>query len=662
MLVLDDVQWAEPAFLDLVEYLAGWSRDAAILVCCLARSDAELRPAWVQATTVRLGSLDRDESRLLLENLAGPLDPAAADAVGLATGGNPLFLEEMLRMLIEDGVLVERDGQLQALAELDLLRVPATVQAVLAARLDRLDAEELAVLQRAAVIGQVFWWGGVADLSPAEDVGKVAGRLQALVRKGLVRPDPRTFAGEDGFRFGHILIRDGAYDSMSKRLRGELHQRFADWVEERTGEGPELDEIIGHHLEQASLYRAEIAPGSSARELAQRASALLARAGRRALAREDPQAAVGLLERAIALAGPTALETPALELDRASALHRAGELAAAIAAFDALLTESTPTGIAASARLERAFARVASGEGSVDDVLEAAERAAEMFARLGDETGLAQAWSSVATQLFWRGLMAQMEAAADRALRHAHAAGDERHEYWALNALCVALGYGPTHADEAAERCRDLLARAEELGAAALPLFVLAGIEAMRGRFAVAWKLYERGVGCGVAGVRTGVSLYAQPLFELDPARAEGELRQTIETLDEQGIGTGRATAVAMLAEALLALGERERVTDLVGQARAPGTAEDVSTRILRLRVEARVGGDVDRAREAVALARQAESPHLLAGTLAALAELVQGAARQTALREALDLYERKGNIVGASAVRRGLDLTVQTR
>ena len=90
--------------------------------------------------------------------------------------------------------------------------------------------------------------------------------------------------------------------------------------------------------------------------------------------------------------------------------------------------------------------------------------------------------------------------------------------------------------------------------------------------------------------------------------------------------------------------------------------AEDVSTRILRLRVEARVGGDVGRAREAVALARQAESPHLLAGTLAALAELVQGAARQTALREALDLYELKGNVVGASAVRRGLDLTVQTR
>ncbi|HWL34536.1 MAG TPA: AAA family ATPase, partial [Gaiellaceae bacterium] len=227
VLVLDDIQWAEPAFLDLVEYLAGWSRDAPILVCCLARPDlAELRPAWA-GTTIELAPLPREHARTLLENLAGPLDSDAADAVGRATGGNPLFLEEMLRMLVEDGVLVEREGRLEPLEAVDSLRVPETVQAVLAARLDRLGEDELSVLQRAAVIGQVFWWGAVADLTPPEQVGEVAGRLQALVRKGLIKPDVRTFAGEDGFRFGHILIRDAAYDSMPKRLRAELHERFA---------------------------------------------------------------------------------------------------------------------------------------------------------------------------------------------------------------------------------------------------------------------------------------------------------------------------------------------------------------------------------------------------------------------------------------------------
>ena len=149
VLVLDDIQWAEPAFLDLVEYLAGWSRDAPILVCCMARPDlAELRPAWAGAT-IQLAPLPREHVRTLLENLAGPLDPEAADAVGRATGGNPLFLEEMLRMLVEDGVLVERDGRLEPIEAVDSLRVPDTVQAVLAARLDRLGEDELAVLQRA---------------------------------------------------------------------------------------------------------------------------------------------------------------------------------------------------------------------------------------------------------------------------------------------------------------------------------------------------------------------------------------------------------------------------------------------------------------------------------------------------------------------------------
>ena len=261
LLVLDDIQWAESAFLDLIEYLEGWTRDAPILLCCLARTDlAELRPNWGGAATIQLAPLPREDWGTLLEQLAGPLEPGAAEALGRATGGNPLFLEEMLRMLVEDGVLVERNGRLESHTAVESLRVPATVQAVLAARLDRLDDEELAVLQRAAVMGQVFWWGAVADLTPPDRASGVAGHLQTLVRKGLVRPDRRTFAGEDGFRFGHILIRDAAYESMSKRLRAILHERFADWVEARAGDDAELDEILGHHLEQAHLYRAELGP------------------------------------------------------------------------------------------------------------------------------------------------------------------------------------------------------------------------------------------------------------------------------------------------------------------------------------------------------------------------------------------------------------------
>ena len=658
LVVLDDIQWAESAFLDLVEYLAGWSRDAPILVCCLARTDlAELRPNWGGAATIQLAPLPREEWGTLLENLAGPLEADAAEALGRATGGNPLFLEEMLRMLVEDGVLVERNGRLESHTAVESLRVPATVQAVLAARLDRLDEEELAVLQRAAVMGQVFWWGAVAELTPPERASEVAGHLQTLVRKGLVRPDRRTFAGEDGFRFGHILIRDAAYDSMSKRMRAILHERFADWVEARAGDGGELDEILGHHLEQAHLYRAELGPTDSS--LAERACALLARAGRRALAREDNHAAASLLGRAAALLEPVGDGLPEVLVEQATALHRAGRIDAAAKLFDRLRDGATPPRVAASAQLERALLRISSGEGSVDEVLAAADRATAVFAELGDDAGLAQAWNSVATQFFWRGLLHQMEEAALRARGHARAAADERQELWSLNALCIALAHGPTPAEEAAQRCRELLARGEELHVDALPLFTLAAVEAMCGRLEEAWELYDRGVARGVGGIRASVSLYAEPLFELDPGRAEEALRATLHTLDQIGIRAARRTAAVMLAEVLLARGARAEAETWL---RAPDAQafqiEDVTTLILGLRAEARlVGGEAGTrlAQEAVAAARETESPHLLAGTLVALADVTGDGAP---LVEAAALWEAKGNVL---ALRR-LDMAASAR
>jgi class 3 adenylate cyclase len=658
LVVLDDIQWAEPAFFDLIEYLAGWSRDVPMLICCLARTDlADVRPTWSGAAAIQLAPLPRDEWQTLLESLAGPLEPGAAEALGRATGGNPLFLEEMLRMLVEDGVLVERNGRLETRAAVETMRVPETVQAVLAARLDRLADDELAVLQRAAVIGQVFWWGAVADLTPGEHAGAVAGHLQALVRKGLIRPDRRTFAGQDGFRFGHILIRDAAYESMSKRLRAELHERFANWVEARVGEDAELDETLGHHFEQAFLYRKELGPADAS--LGERACGLLARAGRRALAREDNHAAAGLLGRAAALLAPSDENLPAVLLDRATALHRAGRLDEAVELFDRLQDGAAPPRVAAAAQLERAFLRISSGEGTVNEVLEAAERSTAVFAELGDDAGLAQAWNSVATQLFWRGLAGQMEEPALRALDLARAAGDERQELWALNALCIALAHGPTPAEEAAQRCAELLARGEELGVDALPLFTLAALEAMRGRLEYAWELYDRGVTRGVGGVRASVSLYAEPLFELDPTRGEEALRATLRMLDEIGIRYGRRTAAIMLAEALLARSARAEAEAWLRSPDGPAfPVEDVTTMILARRAEARLLGGTagaELAREAVAAARETESPHLLAGTLVALAE-VTGATQP--LAEAAALWEAKGNVL---ALRR-LDMAASAR
>ena len=482
VLVLDDIQWAEPAFLDLVEYLAGWSRDAPILVCCLARPDlAEVRPAWA-GTTIQLSPLPREHARSLLENLAGPLDPEAADAVGRATGGNPLFLEEMLRMLVEDGVLVERDGRLEPLAAVDSLRVPETVQAVLAARLDRLDEDELSVLQRAAVIGQVFWWGAVADLSPPEEVGEVAGRLQALVRKGLIKPDVRTFAGEDGFRFGHILIRDAAYDSISKQLRAELHERFAAWAEQR--EGAELDEIIGHHLEQARSFRLELGPaGPVEAALAERAADRLTRAGRRALIRGDASAASGLLGRAAALE-----PTPELLLDLADAqmqLGLAGEaewtferaVDGALAAGDQRSTVRARLGLARIGFLSR-------GELQMDELAAEVARALPAFEAAGDDATVARLLAQLAEAYWWRCQIVRMQDALERALAHARRAGDERLEANVAVQFGFAAIIGPLPVEDGRRSiARTVEHMSEDTSAKGMLLLIAAFLAAMAGDF-----------------------------------------------------------------------------------------------------------------------------------------------------------------------------------
>src|SRR5204862_2979264 len=156
--------------------------------------------------------------------------------------GNPLFLEEMFALVRDSG-----DAAVE---------VPPTIQALLAARLDQLDPAERLVLERGSVEGRTFHRGAVAALSQGD--GSVDQRLLALVRKELVRPDRAQLTGDDAYRFRHLLIRDAAYDALPKATRADLHVRFARWIERHGTELVELDEILGYHLEQACLYRAEL--------------------------------------------------------------------------------------------------------------------------------------------------------------------------------------------------------------------------------------------------------------------------------------------------------------------------------------------------------------------------------------------------------------------
>ena len=160
------------------------------------------------------------------------------ERIAHAAGGNPLFISEMLAMAAEETEV----------------EVPPTLKALLAARLDQLDDAERRVLERGSVEGEVFHRGAVQALAPEET--QVTTRLAALVRHQLVRPERAQLPGDDGFRFRHLLIRDAAYDALPKPSRAELHERFADWLDEHGDELVELDEIVGYHLEQAYRYAA----------------------------------------------------------------------------------------------------------------------------------------------------------------------------------------------------------------------------------------------------------------------------------------------------------------------------------------------------------------------------------------------------------------------
>ncbi len=269
VVAVEDIHWAEPVLLDMLDHLVALSSGSPILLLCLTRPELlQERPAWAAPQPNRsvlvLEALADADARELVEALgAGELAPRIAQRAE----GNPLFLEQLAAV---------DTGQ-------DTIELPASIQAVLTARIDRLEPAERTLLQRAAVAGRTFHAGQLALLLPEEERRGVASRLVALARKGLVGADRAEFAGEDAFRFTHALIREAAYASVPKLLRADLHARVAEWLESQPAAA---DEIVGYHLEQACGLAAELGrSGEPERTLAARAARRLeAASGRRSRA------------------------------------------------------------------------------------------------------------------------------------------------------------------------------------------------------------------------------------------------------------------------------------------------------------------------------------------------------------------------------------------
>src|SRR5438034_3621935 len=399
------------------------------------------RPGWaggkLNATTVLLEPLTPQETDELIERLA-PVDDALRTRIREAAEGNPLFVEEMLAMVRESG----NGGE---------VLVPPTIQALLAARLDQLDPSERAVLERGAVEGKVFHRGAVEALTPEET--QVSARLMALVRKELVRPDRAQLAGDDAFRFRHLLIRDAAYDALPKAARAELHERFADWLVSHE-ELVELDEVVGYHLEQAVGYRREL--GKPVEELAERAAERLAASGRRALWREDRRAARALFERALDLTRPFRLDV-LLEVDLAATLfiedsRRAAEIVEAAA--ERAAAEGDATG-EVFARAMLGYHRFNLNECTPDELDTLLLRALPLLEREADHAALVYVWEVFAISVNnARQQWADAARASRRALEHARLAGQQRTGlFW----IELALGLGPTPAAEALAQLDELL-------------------------------------------------------------------------------------------------------------------------------------------------------------------------------------------------------------
>jgi len=680
VLEFDDIHWAEPTFLDLIDHLADWTREAAVLILCVARPELlEVRSGWgggkMNATSILLEPLPADEASRLVDNLLGRADipQVARDRILEAAEGNPLFVEEMLAMLIDDGLLRFEHGAWHSVEDLADVTIPPTIHLLLAARLDRLDSDERGVMERGAVEGKVFHSGAVTTLSPPPARPHVRSRLLALARKELIRPDRAEFAGEDAFRFRHLLIRDAAYQAMPKEQRADLHERFAGWLAEAASERmAEYEEILAHHLEQAYRYRVELgAVDESTRELARRAGGHLFASAMRAAEREDMTVAVAFFERSIDLLEGT---------ERLRAMVRHAEVLEETADFHGAVDAATRAmeladGLGDRAEYLRAKLVHIMSLGQIDPASTLAEATTEVEAILSeatdeDDRGLAdQARLALARNFFFLGktsrtfeILEPLIGSASRLPRR------DRREL--ATEIGTSVYFGATPVDDAlvaVERAREI--ERTRLSAEVFALRITGGLLAMAGRFEEANAAFDR---CHQLIHELGDPVRSRISTQIDgeALRLEGRseeaaqvFRATIEELDLMGETGFNSTLCALLAHTLCDQGRFDDAEAFVGRSRELAAEDDfasqASWRMARARVLAD-RGDVEEALrladEAVAINEETDYLSWQGDGLEVKGMVLETAGRdddaQAAYGLSLDRFERKGNVVAADRVR----------
>ena len=661
ILHVDDLQWAEPTLLDLLDHIVELSRGAPILVLCVARPELlEDRPGWgggkLNATSLLLGPLTTAECGALLDSLGDGLNPRGSDARHSRERRQPT---------------VPRGNGVARGARRARQRCRATIQALLAARLDLLTTEEREILEGGAIEGEVFHRSAVRALSGERTETEVDSRLTGLVRKELIRPHPAAIRDDDAFRFRHLLIRDAAYDALPKANRADLHERFARWLEQTVvGDIVELDEIAGWHLERTLRYQREL--GQSPDEaLARDAADHLHAAGRHARERRDVPAAKHLLERALALAQEDDPRRARIAADLAEVLVEAGEFARA----DELLTEieHDPDVSAAAALTRFEWMISVNAPGATHAIESRLPGILEHFARVGDERGLARA-HMVAFDPYW--LKGHGTPAGDElrlAAQHARNAGDDGLRERALAGYVGTLTFGRANARTVAQAL-DAIEREQPGPYLAASVDNVRGeVARLDGRFSDARRLRQRASeGFRSLGLPEMEAAYEQgrgwlELSMGDPAAALAALQRSEAILAQLGERALRSTTQAHLAQAYWRLGNTDAAIAAIELSDELGDPEDVVNFIITHGVRAQLAladgdgeaaerwaqGAVDRASLTDNLVIQANTKLDRARILTAL-ERPDAAVREA--RAALDLFLTKGDRPGAQQTRALLD------
>ena len=668
LIVFEDLHWAEPTFLDLVESLALQPGRLPIVLVRIGRPELlEQRPAWTaeadRAVCIELTPLGEGPAAALVDALAGEQRiPASTRARLIDTaGGNPLYLEQLAVSLSE-----QTESEIRPV-------LPPTLQALLAARLHRLGPGASSVLARAAIVGKYFGVQAVRELLPPEARDPLNRNLQALVAKGLVQQGPPGTRPVEQYSFRHILIQQAAYRAIPKSLRAELHRRFADWLEYVFAEPlPQRAEILGYHLEQSVRYWNELRPAEAqTAELSRRAAAHLETAGCAAYDRGDTLAAVRLLDRAAALLPGDDPAAGRLCTSLGTALTEAGQLEEAQVTLDhaqRIAAANGDEGQYAHARVQALLLRLKMDQtDAATEITRALPGLRRVFDRNQDDLGICRILQLEAALHWNHARSAAAEDAWQRAAEYARRVNDRRQLAEILCWLASAALWGPTPAPEGIRRCAEYL---DEIGnhpiGQAVVLLHLAGLYAMQDDVTAAHATLGRAKTLLESLGPTMTAAVTQPaaliaMLAGDPATAERYLRVEYESLKEMGERRYLATTAVDLASAIAAQGQAryDEANHLIAIGREAAAGEDLGAEALGQGLSARILADRGRHSDAVALARSAVAltaqTDLLsarAGILLDLAHVLAAAGRvpdaRAAATEALDLYERKGNRPGA--------------